>query len=183
MSIRILLGILSGLLVTLVAGGVYGAAPPYPEYNVQGQVGGSTNQIWKSNAVGSVDANAVAHRNFHYLTFNSTWDATQLKFKYRCVFKATTNPPQFARSGTVNDGTPCPPGGAGASHYVKAISVELDGPEKANYQLEYDCWIAYKGQPHESYFGPKKAGEYCGNETGGAPDEWITRLRVTLSPR
>jgi hypothetical protein len=64
------------------------------------------------------------------------------------------------------------------SRYVKAIRLELHGPDADQYALSYRCWSARKGDgEHLADHGEKGPGEWCGFDE---PDHWITRIVVKV---
>jgi hypothetical protein len=64
------------------------------------------------------------------------------------------------------------------SKYVKAVRLELYGPDADQFALSYRCWSARKGDgEHLADYGEKRPGEWCGAD---APDQWITRIVVSV---
>jgi hypothetical protein len=64
------------------------------------------------------------------------------------------------------------------SKYVKAIRLELHGPDADQYALSYRCWSTRKGDgEHLADHGEKGPGEWCGFDE---PDHWITRIVVKV---
>jgi len=64
------------------------------------------------------------------------------------------------------------------SNYVKAVRLELQGPDADQYALSYRCWSTRKGDgEHLADQGEKGPGEWCGLDE---PDHWITRIIVSV---
>jgi hypothetical protein len=64
------------------------------------------------------------------------------------------------------------------STYVKAIRLELYGPDAGQFALSYRCWSARKGDgEHLADHGEKSPGEWCGLDE---PDRWVTRIVVSV---
>jgi hypothetical protein len=64
------------------------------------------------------------------------------------------------------------------SKYVKAVRLELYGPDADQFALSYRCWSTRKGDgEHSADHGEKSPGEWCGPDE---PDHWITRIVVSI---
>lgn len=64
------------------------------------------------------------------------------------------------------------------SQSLKAIRLELHGPDADQYALSYRCWSTRKGDgEHLADHGEKAPHEWCGP---ARPDHWITRIVVSV---
>lgn len=148
----------------------------YPLYVFSYQVGGSApSEPIISNEFGRIDAKANQFGSFHWVQLDPhVTFKDEIGFKYRCVFINNAN--QIVITPTYESFSPCPPGKSSESRFIRAISVELTGPDRDLYRLEYECWIGYFKQYRLDYFGRVEQGNLCGREAGGAPQEWISRI-------
>lgn len=163
-------------ILTALNHGYAQSLPDYPSYRFVGQIGGvPQDSTFVSNAQGILTADANTYGSFHFMSLAAQGEpGMDLSFKYRCVWMNNDN--QLVSSPTYSGGSSCPPGGAAQSRFVRAIVVELDGTNKDDYLLEYECWIGYFNQNRLDPFGRVPAGTMCGHETGGAPQEWLSRI-------
>ena len=159
--------------------------PPFPSFMFEGLRSGSTRRFpspvplpagWQNvtSEEGMIDVNHVPEPyravRLHVLR-NDPHNNPQMNFRLACLADG------FGERST--DGGYCPDEDRiPRSRYVKAIRLELHGPDADQYALSYRCWSARRGDgEHLADHGEKGPGEWCGiNE----PDHWITRIVVRV---
>lgn len=152
--------------------------PDYPAFQLVGQIGGNPNtSTFNSSAEGILTANANTYGSFHYIALSSKWDVSKLSFKISCVY--INGADQLVTTPTYSDGQNCPQA-TGQSRFIRAIKLQLDGPNKQDYDLRYSCKIGYFQQNTLTDFGEVAAGQWCGHTEGGAPKEWLAQIVVKL---
>lgn len=155
------------------------ALPDYPSYVFSGQIGGNSQLTTiGSNPSGVLEVTANQFGSFHDMALVSNTAAIDLRFEYSCVYVNNAN--QVITSPTYSRGQRCPPQGAADSRFVRAVRVMLSGADKDAYEFDYECWIGYFRQNTLTSFGRVAEGQYCGNVSGGAPQEWLTKIQFRL---
>jgi hypothetical protein len=159
--------------------------PPFPSFMFEGLRSGSTRRFpspvplpagWQNvtSEGGMIDVNHAPEPyravRLHVLR-NDPHNNPQMNFRLACLADG------FGERST--DGGYCPdedriPRG----RYMKAIRLELHGPDAYQYALSYRCWSARRGDgEHLADHGEKGPGEWCGIDE---PDQWITRIVVRV---
>ncbi len=171
------------VVLILSAGSLVASAnslPDYPPFELRGQIGGNPSKsVFTSDASGILTANANVYGSFHDISLRSKWNPDQLRLRFSCVYVNNDN--NIVSAPTYKDGENCPPSGSATSRFIRAIRIELDGANRDDYNLRYSCLIGYFNQKHHTPVAEVSAGQYCGNVSGGAPQEWLSQIVVKLS--
>jgi hypothetical protein len=153
--------------------------PDFPPYSFSAIEGGTSNyRTENSRPDGTLKFDAHTVNSFRSFKISPSWGSIGLSVTYKCFYKAHGT---VVASPTYSDGEPCPSAQIGDAQYIRAFTIDLDGPNKDKFSLSYRCWIALLGQHNVEDQGPHKPGAICGHNVGGAPDEWVSQLTISLT--
>ena len=159
--------------------------PPFPNFMLEGLRSGETRRFpspvplaagWQNEIS---DGGAIDVQHFpegyravrlHVLR-NDPHNNPRMNFRLSCLADGVGE--------QSTDGGYCPEQDQIArSKYVKAIRLELHGPDADQFALSYRCWSTRRGDgEHLADHGEKRSGEWCGLDE---PDHWITRIVVSV---
>jgi hypothetical protein len=158
--------------------------PPFPSFMFEGLRSGETRRFpspvplpagWQNvtSAGGLIDVHHTEpYRAVRlHLLRNDPHNNPRMNFRLACLADGVGE--------QSTDGGYCPgQDQIPRSTSVKAIRLELYGPDAGHFALSYRCWSARKGDgEHLADHGEKQPGEWCGLDE---PDRWITRIVVSV---
>jgi hypothetical protein len=162
-----------------------GTLPLFPSFMFEGLRSGETRRFpspvplpagWQNvtSDGGVIDVNHIPEpyraMRFHVLR-NDPGNNPRMNFRLACLADG------IGEQST--DGAYCPNEDQfPRSRYVKAIRLELYGPDADQFGLFYRCWSARQGDgEHLVDHGDKSSGEWCGVDE---PNRWVTRIIVRV---
>jgi hypothetical protein len=159
--------------------------PPSPSFMFEGLRSGESRRFpspvplpagWQNEISqgGTIDAQhfAGAYRalRLHVLR-NDPYNRPRMDFRLACLVDGVGEQSTDAGYCPAEDLIP-------RSRYLRAIRLELFGPDADQFALSYRCWSAHRGDTENlADQGEKTSGEWCGLDQ---IDHWLTRIVVRV---